>query len=141
MPNKKILASAAAALVLAPAAALADQFLCTADRAAGFSYDKVTEEWVSKIFKTDSKWIVRIKKGAATYEVVKMGQEEPTYECVAPGKIDAVIRCEGVGTFVINIKAGRYEARGHEAYVYANFLGGDEKAADVWGEIGRCSAF
>lgn len=120
---------------------LASQYLCAAERASGFHYEKAEKEWVSKLFKTNSKWVVRKAKDGKTMEVAKLGGEGAEYFCDERTGISPLLFCHGFGEFTFNPKNGRFIASGPHAYLLPNLFDSKEGDDDEWNEIGLCSPF
>lgn len=117
------------------------RYLCVADSSAGFTYVSDKQQWEPRIFRTKTKWLIRPAAEAGKIEIVRFGTEDAVYSCPANFTFGGnVLQCDGVGSFFFNRKNGRFEARGYEAYALKDVLPGAEGEADVWMEIGVCSA-
>jgi len=88
-----------------------EQYICTANKSTGFSYNKATKEWNSTHFKADSKYLFSTSKDKKyTYKVSKFGSKSPVALCNQLFSDHGSIQCnEGFGTdFRFNKENGRY---------------------------------
>jgi hypothetical protein len=116
-------------------------YLCVAENAAGFKYNKTTKAWEATTFQTHSKWLIRPRKaGEPAMEVVEVGQEQPSSVCASGILKSGWLACDGLNTFWFNAKNGRYQTVGSPAYVVVGTVfATDTDAADSWMEMGTCS--
>ena len=76
---KQVLIIAITCLLFANAAHAVEQYLCTADRASGFSFNKVKKEWDHATFKANSKYVVsKPEDGGAAFVVREIGNSSVT---------------------------------------------------------------
>ncbi len=133
-------------LLFAAAAHAGEQYLCTADRASGFSFNKVMKEWTHTTFKANSKYVVsKPEDGSSAFVVREIGNPFVTAWCKDPFSEAEFLLCEGIGgDFKFNRKNGRY--------IYAYLMGyfnvvpdvnkiTDETSDTPYVEIGKCSPF
>jgi len=87
----------------------ADQYLCVAEAAAGFSYDENIKKWKSTTFRTDNKYIIApVKREGYAYKISKIGDTNPFSSCKEGFNKSGFLFCEGVGDFKFNKNNGRY---------------------------------
>ena len=120
------------------AGAVADSYLCVADKATGFKLDKTTKIWRSTNFDvSDNKYIVaKSKFEAFNWDVTTVGEKFPDYLC-EDRIIDQVFHCNDISTnFYFSTKTLRFMS----VYVgdYVALLGGDGDSTPLI-EIGKCS--
>ena len=127
-------------------AALAQQYLCVAEQAAGFSYDKATKEWKNATFKVSSKWLVSKADGTKyAFQVTEVGKTRPSFRCESDFDEYGYLSCSGtIGRFNFNRKNGRFLTS--YPIGYYNVLPGingitDEGSDTPSLEIGKCSPF
>ncbi len=133
------------ALVLSPLWALAaEQYLCAADMATGFSYDKRTLDWGEGKFTPNEKFLVSQSKALGEAFVVNLlgdGSDQPRFRCKSGFDTDGILRCDGTtGQFRFNRKTERFLS----SYIngYWSVVPGQDQSADTPSiTIGRCSSF
>jgi hypothetical protein len=97
-----------AVLSNSPALAKDDSYLCVAESAVGFSFNKTSKNWEQANFKAENKYLVsKSSEASKEWEVKKIGESSGT-DC--PGGFDqyGFIRCEGLLDFRMNNKSLRY---------------------------------
>jgi Na+-translocating ferredoxin:NAD+ oxidoreductase RnfG subunit len=137
---------AAICVLLSGIAYTSEQYICTADKATGFSYNKSLKQWQSTHFKTDTKYIISMSdnKSLAEFVVRKVGDSEPTIYCKDSFNEAGYLHCEDITTFKFNRKNGRYISV--NLLGYFNVIPGlnkitDENSDTPYLEIGKCSPF
>ena len=123
-------------------AALAQQYLCVAEQAAGFSYDKEKKEWKTTTFGVRSKYVVSKAEGAKhAFEVTEIGKTVPSFYCESDFDRLGFLRCpNALGEFKFNKDNGRYLS----SYLagYYDMLSEEHEGSDTpYLEIGKCSPF
>ena len=129
-------------LFLLPGASFADQYLCVADLATGFIYDKGSKQWVITKFNTDdSKFVVAPSQEGEQfmYSVSRIGSDYFLFSCENGFSTGGYLQCStGGGTFEMNGIHGRYTRTSSWGY-FTEYLGVDIGSPLV--EIGKCSKF
>ncbi len=132
-------------------AASAEQYLCVADQATGFTFKN--QKWVpTKFDVSENKYIIReIENGykffnrERPYGVYALGGKYPRYECIDPREfIRELYYCDDrtLGHFFFSVESGRYLRTYTPGYWDpSDFLGGrgDSYSDTPHMEIGRCS--
>ena len=130
-------------------AALAQQILCVAEQAAGFSYDKATKEWKNATFKASRKYVVSEgETKSSAFKVTRIGTTTASYFCESDFDELGFLSCSasnyGIDQFNFNKNNGRYLYS--FPFGYYNVLPEvnkiiDEKSDTPYLEIGKCSPF
>ncbi len=130
-------------------AALAQQYLCVAEQAAGFSYDKATKEWKNATFKASSKYLISKADGTwGAFQVTRIGDDSPFIFCKSDFNEASFLLCSAglaaIGDFNFNKTNGRYLYS--SPFGYYNVLPEannitDENSDTPFLEIGKCSPF
>ncbi len=143
---KQVVILATACLLLSDVAYAGEQYLCTADRASGFSFNKSSKEWEHTTFKANSKYVIsKPDDGSSAFVVREIGQSFPTAWCKDAFNQAGFLFCEGIGgDFKFNRRNGRFIS----AYLmgYFNVVPGVNEITDAtsdtpYVEIGKCSPF
>ena len=136
------------------AMAYAEQYLCTADRATGFSFNKSTNGWQPTTFKTDKKYVISVPDRQPftekmTFQVKEIGESFAHLWCREGFSQTGNLFCTTAwGTeFKFNKNNGRYLST--VTFGYATMLPGSINNStvnftatdDVYIEIGKCSSF
>ena len=124
----------------------AEQFLCVAERSAGFNYQATTDSWNNANFRTDAKYIIAQSKDSySAYEVKRVGDNIPSSLCAKGFNEAGFLFCSGIGG---DLKFNRDNGRFLLAYTlgYYNVLPKLNKITDSTSdtpliEIGKCSPF
>ena len=135
-------------LVLMSSIANAEQYLCIADSATGYYFNRETKSWERARFNIDDKkYVIAEAKywEKATYEITRLGDKIPELRCDKGFDADGVLSCripsDNVFEFLrFNRKNGRYLL----GYLFGYFIGspeGNENKNTPWLEIGTCSPF
>lgn len=133
-------------LVVASFAFAGEQYLCTADSATGFAFNKSSNSWEQRTFKASAKYIIsKPEDGTTAFVVREIGNSSPVAKCDNDFNKYGYLFCSGLGTdFRFNKDNGRYLS----AYLlgYYNVLQGDIQKTDAtsdtpYVEIGKCSPF
>ena len=128
--------------VCPPAFAEDDSYICVAESAVGFDYNKTSSQWQRKDFKTESKYVVsKSSDGSKGWEVKKIGQSEGT-PCRSGFDENGFIRCSGILDFLMNNKSLRYIVAHIYGYVIKDYPKGgplEEGSLTPYLEIGKCS--
>ena len=147
----------ALALLGFAATTYAEGWLCVADEAAGFRYDKKAQKWNPTTFKTDSKYVIKPRPSTDTldpaeikWHVVEVGNDHPSGFCEDPDK-NGWLACDGlVGELTLkvpslrftNIHTGLYYVAPKDMEETLIRFGRpkDSQPDDTVMEIGRCTA-
>jgi hypothetical protein len=129
-------------LVNSPAFAKDDSYVCVAESAVGFDYNKTSKKWERKDFKTESKYVLSKSSDAGKgWEVKKIGQKEGT-SCGSGFDENGFIRCSGILDFLMNNKSLRYIVSHLYGYVIKEYPKDsplEEGSLTPYLEIGKCS--
>jgi len=148
MKQKLILVLFGALTTLAHAQAPSG-YLCVADKATGFAFDKGTKQWNQASFRTESKYLISPStfKGYA-WEVKRVGQQFTSAMCKDNFNSVGNLFCGGLGTeFKFSSGSLRYMSAyliGYwpEANPKAKSDSEREEGSDTpYIEIGKCSPF
>jgi len=125
----------------------AEQYLCIADSAVGFSFNKTTKMWERTNFSiNDFKYVISESKlKDLAYQITQMGYNIPHSFCKDSFNEYGFLNCSGFGEFKFNKKNGRFIS----SYLigYYNVLPEmnnitDENSGDTPSiTIGKCSPF
>jgi len=131
--------------LLAFSSAASGEYLCVAEEATGFMFDKTrratefnvdSSKFTIRKYKEDEYWM-RMRKGPGyDYGVFKLGEEEDgaRYRCHGPS-LDSFV-CEGPsGDFNFALDYGRFV----RTYTVGYWNGQDNNKNNLRIEIGRCS--
>ena len=123
---------------------LAASYLCVADSAAGFSFDKANKTWRHANFRTDKKYILsRSKQPGVAWDVKDFGV--PVATCKSNFNDRGFLFCQGFGyEFRFNKNNSRFMIAYLIGYwsdspVQKGSLSSDEGANTPSIEIGKCS--
>jgi len=129
-------------LANSPAFAEDDSYVCAADSALGFDYNKTSRQWERADFKIENKYVVSkssdVSKGL---EVKKIGLSEGT-SCGDGFDENGLIRCIGILDFLMNKKSLRYIVSHIYGYVIKEYPKEgplEEGSLTPYLEIGQCS--
>jgi len=124
-----------------------DSYLCVADLATGFSYNKNLDKWEIVRFKADdSKYIVSKSKSEKwAWEIKEIGESKPISWCTNGFDKNGWLHCEGFINLDMNKQNLRFIEANMFGYVYYGIK--DEKGKNVFPkgfgtpniEIGKCS--
>jgi len=132
-------------LLSRPFLADAEQYLCIAEKSAGFHYVESSGNWQGTTFRTDAKYIISKMEGKDSYKVTKVGNKLPLATTEKGFTKTGVIFFEGMveGEFRFNKNNGRFIyiwALGY--YNVSPELNMTDKDSDTpFIEIGKCSPF
>jgi len=129
--------------VLANSSALGkdDSYLCVAESAVGFSFNKTAKKWEWANFKAEDKYLVsKSSEASKEWEVKKIGASSGT-PCTGGFDEYGFIRCEGRLDFRMNNKSLRYIIVHPYGYVVSEYSKGlfEEGVITPYIEIGKCS--
>ena len=123
--------------------AVADSYLCMADQATGFRFDRATKTWGSASFDVSSdKYIVaRSKDESYTWAVTKAGDDQPLFYCKDDiGADDQVLLCSVFDpSFHFDVRTLRFTAIRVHGYIVPSGDGRSEGDAEPLIEIGKCA--
>ena len=123
--------------------AVADSYLCMADQATGFRFDKSTKKWSAANFDVSSdKYIVaRSKDASYTWVVTKAGDDQPLFYCKDDiGPSDQVLDCNLFdSSFHFDVNTLRFTAIRVQGYIVPSGVGRNEGDAEPLIEIGTCA--
>jgi hypothetical protein len=129
-------------LACSPAFAEDDSYVCVAESAVGFDYNKTAKKWERSDFKTESKYVVsKSSEAGKGWEVKKIGQSEGI-SCGDGFDENGFIRCSGIIDFLMNNESLRYIVSHLYGYVIKEYPKGsqlEEGSLKPYLEIGRCS--
>ena len=127
-------------LVLLPGISFAKQYLCVADKATGFVYNKRAKSWQQANFAVkDTKYILSfLKKSAYKYKVTEMGKDFQMATCKDGFSRYGNLICGG-GSLGMDFRFNRNSGRYIKTYPGGYHTGGDAKADTPSIEIGKCS--
>ncbi len=140
--------SATIILALTSQPAIAEQYLCVAEKASGFRFDETTATWVAATFRADEKFLIApsAMKGGA-WEVKKLGSSVRSYYCEDDFKGDFLWCDTDIllvkfrdQAFRFNKGNGRFMRIYPEGYVNPT-PGKPESDNTPSIEIGKCSGF
>lgn len=104
-------ALALGALLLSSSVAAADSYLCVADMAAGFSFEKTARNWKSSTLIPKGKYIVsRSTRKGFTWEVKEVGDKDASILCKDDFSEKGALVCDGFTQFRMNRTSGRFLA-------------------------------
>jgi hypothetical protein len=141
---KRTLIAVLVALVVSGPAWGAEGYICIAEKANGFRYNKTTKDWVHARFKVNNKYLVRRHKegGNMKWEVAIFGKKEAVAYCRREiEKKSGWLFCRGYPReFRINIKTMRYMSFSMVGYVSSGSLERPDSSSPTPNiEIGTCS--
>lgn len=122
-----------------------ETFLCVADKATGFFFDKVKKEWVSTNFRTSAKYLVTpSNQPDVSWEVKQVGEKWAHATCARDFNSNGNLICEGFGT---EFRFNRNSLRYMNVYLIGYWsdgnpksgVGGEEGGNTPSIEIGKCS--
>lgn len=132
-------------VILIPITAFAaESYLCAADMATGFSFDKATKQWNATTFKPDKKYIVnKSLSKKATWEVKEVGTKYPLVGYKEDFSSEGYLYCNGFLKFKMNNKSLRFLSAYLMGY-YEDYTdqepGEPEEGEDTpYIAIGKCS--
>lgn len=143
---KQTIILATVCLLLSDIAYAGEQYLCTADRASGFWFNKSSKEWEHTTFKANSKYVIsKPDDGSSAFVVREIGRDFPNAWCKDTFNEAGFLLCEGIGgDFKFNRKNGRFISA--HLLGYFNVVPGVNEITDTTSdtpylEIGKCSPF
>lgn len=143
---KQVLIIGIVSLLIANHIEAEEQYLCTADKVSGFSFNENSKEWKQSSFKANSKYVVsRLSDSSTAFVVREIGNSFPDAWCEDPFTDAGYLHCRRLGgDFSLNRKNGRYIASSLMGYL--NVVPGvndiTDKTSDTpYIEIGKCSPF
>jgi len=118
-------------------------YLCMADQATGFRFDKTTKKWSAANFNvSNDKYIVaRSKDASYTWVVTKVGDDQPLFYCKDDiGEVDQFLLCNLFDpSFHFDVKTLRFTAIRVHGYIVPSGNGRNEGDAEPLMEIGKCA--
>ncbi len=118
-------------------------YLCMADQATGFRFDKTTKKWSAATFDVSSdKYIVaRSKDESYTWVVTKVGDDQPLFYCKDNiGADDQILDCNLFDpSFHFDVRTLRFTAIRVQGYIVPSGHGRNEGDAEPLMEIGTCA--
>ena len=128
--------------------AYADQYLCTADKATGFAYNKKTKAWDYTQFKTNVQYVISPAKdgnNAFTWTAIG-GNESIGGSCKDDFNVAGILFCNTFGGQIrFNRNNGRYLMDFTLAYYTVGIPGPiketDEDSGTPMLQIGKCVPF
>jgi len=126
--------------------ALAEQYLCTPDKATGFYYNQTIKEWEITKLKSFQFVISPSKQPGIAYEVKDMSSDHQTGTYCPKGFSYGMLFCDVAwgGTISVNQTNGRFVRSFTGAYWdvgISNMGMTDENTGMLMIEIGKCTAF
>jgi len=129
---------------LLPAIVHAQSWVCVADQAAGFAFDKSAKEWRAAVMRADEKFLVtRSDRSNFKWAVKSVGSDVPVSLCGTDFSEEGYLACEGFQYFRFNRKNLRFVSVHVHGYFSDNVPGTKSQSAE--GEvtpkmaIGKCS--
>ena len=123
--------------------AVADSYLCMADQATGFKFDKATKTWgpVSFDVSSDKYIVARSKDESYTWVVTKAGDDQPLFYCKDDiGADDQLLDCNLFDpSFHFDVRTLRFTAIRVQGYIVPSGDGRNEGDAEPLMEIGTCA--
>ncbi len=122
-----------------------DSYLCIADMATGFDYNKISDNWEQTTFKVDSlKYIVSRSEMSElmeeTWNVKKVGDPVALIYCKKDFSQEGFLSCEGLSDFHMNRKNLRFLTSSMLGYYTDNLSGfEDVRKGSLYVGIGKCS--
>jgi hypothetical protein len=122
-----------------------ETFLCVADKATGFSFNKVTKEWASTNFRASAKHLItRSKQTDVSWEVKEVGDKSAYTICAKDFNSNGNLICQGFGN---EFRFNRNSLRYMNVYLIGYWtdgnprssVGGEEGGNTPSIEIGKCS--
>lgn len=99
MKQKLILVLFGALTTLAHAQAPSG-YLCVAEKATGFAFDKGTKQWNQANFRTNNKYLIsRSNLKDTAWDIKEVGKQSPSIFCDKDINNIGNLFCEGLGTF------------------------------------------
>lgn len=102
----RLLASIMAACVTTTAVA-ADAYLCVADAASGFIYQR-DKGWVPTTLRTTNKYLLTKRSDGSGWDVKRVGEAAPVSWCNDGFTEAGLLICGGIPDFYFNRNNGRY---------------------------------
>jgi len=129
--------------VLPNSSALAkdDSYLCVAEDAVGFSFNKTSKKWERANFKAEDKYLVsKSSEASKGWEVKKIGESSAT-PCEGGFDENGFLTCIELLDFRMNNKSLRYMVIHRYGYVVKEYPRGkfEEGSITPYIEIGKCS--
>jgi len=94
---------------LVPVAAHPQSWVCVADQAAGFTFNRASKEWGSTVMKATEKFLVtRSDRPNFKWAVKAVGADAPIALCSADFSEEGYLACEGFQLFRFNRKNLRF---------------------------------
>ena len=128
-------------------ASAGDSYLCVANMATGFAYNKTLDKWdVANFNVDDKKYVVtRSKRENFAWEVKQIGRNIPVSWCKKDINEVGLLHCEGFQYFKMNINNLRFMSVYMVGYIHYNIKDDNGNIMFKEGEntpsmeIGKCS--
>ncbi|CAD6532380.1 hypothetical protein LMG28727_02929 [Paraburkholderia kirstenboschensis] len=132
-------------LLLIPFYAHSEQYVCTPEKMTGFKYDSQEKKWNYAKFKTDFQYVLTPGKGKFAFNLVKVGDANPTGGCEKGFNDAGFLFCSiPDGDFKFNKFNGRYLLVSDIGYYLVGkgmWAETDEDSGDLAFQIGKCKPF
>ncbi len=129
-------------IALLPVASFSEQYLCVADQAVGFKYNKISKKWLETSFNVkNQKYIISPSKNDHyAFSVKIIGDKYSDADCKEGVDKWGYLHCKGLG------KDFRYNTKNHRYTItsiggYFNAKPDSEGSVNPYIEIGKCSSF
>jgi hypothetical protein len=135
-----------AALTFFSLSASAEQFLCTADKMTGFSYNATSKQWEPSQFRATHKYVISRSAKDQGYIFKRIGESLPDGDCAKNFNDSGYLFCSDhlEVDFKFNKKNKRYTASflsGYDSVGIFPLTRTDADSSNVAIEIGTCSTF
>ncbi len=125
------------------AGAVADSYLCMADQATGFRFDRAKKTWGPASFdvSSDKYNVARSRDASYAWAVTKAGDDQPLFYCKDDiGADDQFLLCNLFDpSFHFDVRTLRFTAIRVHGYIVPSAVGRNEGDAEPLLEIGKCS--
>jgi hypothetical protein len=114
-----------------------ESYICVADSATGFAFNKTSKKWKSTFFTTENKYIIsKSKKAKYQWSVKEVGESYIYSSCKNDFNSGGYIFCIGIGnTFTMNKNTFRFIMTYRLGYL--DGIDNDDNTPHI--EIGKCS--
>ena len=120
-------------LMVLPLTASASQWLCVAEKATGFTYNKYNEDWEQVNFKAEDKYIIKPGEKPPMIVVTLIGDEYPMIYCSEGYNEGGNLVCDGgLSKFEFNSRNNTYM----KLYTVGLFA---PEGNDIAIQLGKCS--
>lgn len=130
------------ALLVPVMASATTSYLCVADKATGFIFNRASGNWDTTTFNPRGKYLLSARtekeSPSSKWLVREVGDTFPSYFCLGDFSEAGQIYCRGFGEFRFSREAGRFLVTYTQGYVVGK-VNGKEAEDTPSMEIGKCS--